>query len=134
MGELRDGLGLALEAGATIWIATDLGRQHFQRHVSLEARVARLVDLAHSARPERADDLVRPQAGAWRQWHRIRSSRLDTPWRRYRAIFLFSASRRSINGVSVATVNETPAIGYGGPRSAERHASQGPPTPAQAQG
>jgi hypothetical protein len=44
----------------------DLG-QHFERHVSTEANVARAVDLTHAARAKRRDDFVRAQAIAWRQ-------------------------------------------------------------------
>ena len=44
-------------------------RQHLDRDVALEARVARAVDLAHAAGAERRQDLVRAEAVAGREAH-----------------------------------------------------------------
>ena len=44
-------------------------RQHLDRDVALEPRVARAVDLAHAARAERRQDLVRAEALAGSEGH-----------------------------------------------------------------
>jgi hypothetical protein len=44
-------------------------RQHLDRHVPFEARIASLVDLPHPARTERSGDLVRTQTGPFREVH-----------------------------------------------------------------
>src|SRR5262245_49270103 len=38
-------------------------RQDFERDVSMQVHIARAVDLAHAARANRADDLIRAKAG-----------------------------------------------------------------------
>src|SRR5690242_15034855 len=59
----RDRLGFAREAFERVRGAR-LGRDHFHRHRAIETRVTAAIDLAHAARAERRDDLVRPEACA----------------------------------------------------------------------
>ena len=63
VGELGDRLGLALEALAGFGRGREVRRQNFDRDGSLQPRVARPVDLAHPARAERRQDLVRTETG-----------------------------------------------------------------------
>ena len=53
--------------------AGERGGQHLDRDLAAEARIARAVDLAHAARAERREDLVRAEPCAWR--HRRRPPR-----------------------------------------------------------
>ena len=62
--KLRDRAGLALEALAHLFGGGETFRKDFDRDASIEAGVARPVDLAHAARSEQREDLVRPQPGA----------------------------------------------------------------------
>ena len=61
--ERGDRLGLPLEALQGGRVPRQVGRQDLQRHVAVELRVARPVDLAHAADAERREDLVGAQAG-----------------------------------------------------------------------
>src|SRR5216117_1906326 len=61
MRQAGDRLRLPLEAKAQLRVAAELRRQYFHRHRAIEPRVARAVDLAHSAGADGRDDLVRPQ-------------------------------------------------------------------------
>jgi len=56
--ERCDGLRLALEAGETLAVVGEVRRQRLDRHLALEARVAREVNLAHPAGAQQAEDLV----------------------------------------------------------------------------
>ena len=72
MRQRGDGLRLALEPRAAIGIAGEDGGQDLDGDVALEPRVARPVDLAHAARADRRDDLVRAESGAGRHGgHRV---------------------------------------------------------------
>src|SRR5262245_15164452 len=51
-------LSFTTEAGESLGVAGDLGRQHLDRDVAPEARVSRAVDLAPAPRPEGREDLV----------------------------------------------------------------------------
>ena len=46
--------------------------------VASELRVARAVHLAHAAGSEQSGDLVRAEAGTWREGHRFSVQRDDT--------------------------------------------------------
>ncbi len=59
VGERGHGARLALEAGAPVGVVCHVGRQHLQRHVAPQPRIARPVDLAHAAGPERGEHFVR---------------------------------------------------------------------------
>ena len=51
---MRNDARLAVEAFAELWIAGNFTRENFDRDRAIEARVAGLVNLAHSTRAERA--------------------------------------------------------------------------------
>src|SRR5207249_12057943 len=69
MVERGDGARLALEAGAELGALRQVRRQHLDRHVSAQARVAAVVDLTHSPGAEGHDDLVGTESGAGGQRH-----------------------------------------------------------------
>jgi len=60
------------ETFAELRIGSECGRQNLDGDRTVEARVAGLVDLAHSARTEGRDDFVRAEAGAGGQGHESR--------------------------------------------------------------
>ena len=72
--ELGDGAGLALEAGAELRAGRQVGGQHLDRHVAAQAGVVGAVDLAHPARADRGDDLVRAEPRAGGERHPISAS------------------------------------------------------------
>ena len=55
-------LRFALEALQPLWMRRQILRQHLDRHLAPELRVARAVDLAHAARTERGDDLIESES------------------------------------------------------------------------
>src|SRR5262245_37235759 len=61
-----DRVRLTFKAAASIRIRRELWRQDLDRDAAIEPRVARLVDLAHAARAQGREDLVRtePETGA----------------------------------------------------------------------
>jgi hypothetical protein len=61
-----DALRLAIEPRLELGIVGQPSRQDLDGDGALEPRVAGLVDLAHAACPERADDLVRTESGPGR--------------------------------------------------------------------
>jgi hypothetical protein len=63
-------LGLALESREPFRRRRHGGRQHLDRDVTPEARVACAIDLAHAARPEGAQDLVRTEVSPAGDGHR----------------------------------------------------------------
>jgi hypothetical protein len=67
VGQAGDRLRLALEARAARGIRREGWRQDFDRDEALEARVARLVHLAHPARAEARDDLVGAETRSGRE-------------------------------------------------------------------
>ena len=67
--EGRDGLGFTLEARQGGRIVGEMRRQHLDRHVAIELRIARAIDLAHPAAAERRLDDQGPEAQAGRQRH-----------------------------------------------------------------
>ena len=67
--ECGDGAGFAREAFVPRRIGGHAGGQHFQRNIAGEPGIAGAIHLAHSACPERADDLIRPDAGSRVQCH-----------------------------------------------------------------
>jgi hypothetical protein len=62
MIERGGGAGFLFEAAEPGGIAAEGSRQHFDRHIAPEPRVASPIDLAHAAGANQRDDLVRPQA------------------------------------------------------------------------
>src|SRR5258706_16428966 len=69
MVERRNRARLAFELCAQIRIARKLARQDLDRDGAIEPRVPRAVDLAHAARAERREDVVRAEARAGTQIH-----------------------------------------------------------------
>ena len=71
MRERRDRLGFAFEARKGRRILGELIRQNLDCDVAIERRVASLVDLAHAARANRRENLVRAETDASRESHRV---------------------------------------------------------------
>src|SRR2546428_12535795 len=69
MIERGEALRFASEAGDPIGIVKKALGQEFERDVATELRVARLVHLAHAARPDGREDLVRTETDACREGH-----------------------------------------------------------------
>jgi hypothetical protein len=69
VGELRDRLRFPLEAQPRLGGRGLRARQHLDRHRAIQARVAGLVDLAHSPGAQRREDLVGPEASSRREAH-----------------------------------------------------------------
>ena len=69
MTERRGGARFLLEAAEAVGIGDELARQHLDGDVASQARVVALVDFAHAADAEQADDLVRSDARAWFKGH-----------------------------------------------------------------
>src|SRR5438093_3737213 len=65
---------LLLEAHEPLAVCCELRRKHFDCHLSTDSRIARTIDLPHSARPDRCDDLVRTEAAAGRESHERREA------------------------------------------------------------
>src|SRR4029079_10976506 len=63
MIERREELRFLLEAGQAVRTLDEARRQDFQRDVAIQLGVARAIHLAHPARPDGSDDLVRTEAG-----------------------------------------------------------------------
>src|SRR4029453_9810167 len=70
MGQRGDGLGFAIEPRQSFGSARAEFGKNLYRNFSLEPRIARSVDLAHAAGPERSDDFVASQPGASLEGHR----------------------------------------------------------------
>ena len=67
--ERGDRARLALEARERLGVGRNPLRQHLERDVARQPRVARAVDLAHSSRAERSQDLVGTDARTRREAH-----------------------------------------------------------------
>ena len=73
MVQAGDGAGFALEALAEIWAVGEMRREDFDGDDSVEARVARAIDLSHAAGAQGGDNLVGAEFGCWREGHGFRS-------------------------------------------------------------
>ena len=71
MVERRDRPRFPFEPLPQIGIAGDVWLQHLDRDAAIEPRVARFVDLAHSASPEGGEDLIRTETGSGGKGHRM---------------------------------------------------------------
>ena len=71
MVQAGENLRLTLEPGQPIRIVGKRFRQDLQRHLTLELRVGRLVDLAHPALADQGGDLVVAEPGADCKRHRL---------------------------------------------------------------
>jgi hypothetical protein len=69
MIELRDGVGFPFEPIAEFSVSGERCRQDLDRDEAIEPRVARLVDLAHTALAEERHDFVGAEAGAGSEGH-----------------------------------------------------------------
>ena len=67
MVQRRDRVGLALESRHRLGIVRKRLGKHLHRDLAIQLRVPRPVHLAHPARAERCEDLVRAEAGAGRK-------------------------------------------------------------------
>ena len=67
--ERGDCLGFALEARQRLRIPREQVGQQLDRHVAIEPRVARAIDLAHASRAEGRLDDIWADASAGAQWH-----------------------------------------------------------------
>ena len=67
MGERGNGADLAFKARERTRISGQPFGKHLDRHLALEPRVLRPVDLSHPARAEQREDLVGAEAGAGRE-------------------------------------------------------------------
>jgi hypothetical protein len=59
VGQRGDCLGFQFEAGQPVGVVGELRGEQLQGHVPAQARIAGTIDLAHAARAERRDDLIR---------------------------------------------------------------------------
>src|SRR5207249_1947331 len=71
MIELCQDLRFALEARHALGILSEGRREHLDRHVAIQARVPRAIDLAHAARAERREDLVGSDSEARTKRHDV---------------------------------------------------------------
>jgi len=62
--ECGEGTGFPLEAGDAVLVLEELLGQDLDGHVALELRVPDPVDLSHSPRTERGEDLPGTETGA----------------------------------------------------------------------
>src|SRR5437773_1298617 len=83
MRERRDRLGLPLEPSQRLLVLRQIGRQDFDSDFPIELPIPCPIHLAHTARANGRENLVRAEAGACRNRHSsiTRSSR-DYQWRR----------------------------------------------------
>ena len=90
VAQRRDDPRLLLESLEPVAVDRELLGQELERDVTVEARVARAVDLAHPAGPDALDDFVgpepRPGAPAARRAHWLRAVCVETPLKRRRVI------------------------------------------------
>ena len=63
------GLGLTLEPRQSLGIVREGLGKNFDRDLAVEFRIARAIDLAHTARAERCDDFIRPESSSDRHAH-----------------------------------------------------------------
>ena len=75
MIERREELRFAPEARQPIGVDCKGSGKNLQRDVAPERRVARTIDLAHAACPQRAGDLMRAETGAGDEWHQLTGTR-----------------------------------------------------------
>jgi hypothetical protein len=75
MIELCEQLRLALKPREALRVAREGRRQHLDRHVALQCRIACAVHLAHAARTERRSDLEATETGAGGEGHGLNAPR-----------------------------------------------------------
>ena len=83
-------LRFALEPRDPLGIGREQLGQDLDRDVAIELRVARAVDLAHPARAEGGENLVRSEASAGRKRHELFGEETSGLYRRNRALPVLS--------------------------------------------
>ena len=68
---------LLLEPAQPVGVLRERRRQHLDRHLAVQPRVPRPIDLPHPARAERRQDLVGAHKSSGRKRHRVLSSLFD---------------------------------------------------------
>ena len=88
IGERGCGPGLLLESPQVLGIRCDGAREHLDRHVAAQPRIARPVYLPHPSSTERGENLVGTEACAWRkaQWNSPVAGILPFPLEQHRAV------------------------------------------------
>jgi hypothetical protein len=76
MAQRGERLRFALESLLHRWTGSNVRREHLDRDDAIQPSVSCLVDLAHSARPERAEDLEGTESSANRESHRLSLTRV----------------------------------------------------------
>ena len=93
--EGRGASGFAFEAREPVAIVGQLVRKNLDRYLPPETHVARAIDLPHAARPDRASDLVRPEARAGFQSHGLETRISLISWRLRKRFALLQSSSRT---------------------------------------
>ena len=75
MIERRERFGFALEARDTFGILGERFRQHLDRHVAIELRIARSIHFTHATHTQRAGDLERADPRASSEGHQFVGTR-----------------------------------------------------------
>ncbi len=75
MVQRRNGPGFALKAPAPVGVPREGLGQHLNRDVTAEPRIASLIYVAHPARAERHEDLIRSKHCARRERHDVVDAR-----------------------------------------------------------
>ena len=66
----REKLGFALEPREALFVLRELFWEYFDRHLTIELRVACAVDLAHTAFADGGADLIRAETDSGSERHR----------------------------------------------------------------
>ena len=103
-------LRFAREPRAAVRIDRDQLGQHLQRDVAMEVRVASAINLAHGARTERGDDLVRADAKTRREANDD-GQLIEEPASDLSASNSDSTSRRSASSAVAAARNASRSSG-----------------------
>ena len=80
MVEGGEDLGFTLEALHALFVASEGLREDLDRHLALQLRVARPVDLAHPPRAQKRDELIGTEPLSGRQGHDGLSGVSDGLW------------------------------------------------------
>jgi hypothetical protein len=65
----RQHFGFVLETSHAIGVASECFGQNLKRDITLQLGITGPVDLAHAARPDKCEDLVRPETSASDKGH-----------------------------------------------------------------
>jgi hypothetical protein len=70
MTQPRDGARFTLEALLPLLIAGQMGRQNLDRHLPVQQRIARSINLPHSPGTDECEDLVMAKPSTFLESHR----------------------------------------------------------------